>query len=132
MIRAKAAVQNNVKLNMPRLEVGINRDRASTLGISAASIEQALALAFAGGYVSQFTTDQDQYQVIAEVDKSGQRLPEDLGSLYLRSLSGRLVPMTAPARWPGYFRTPAEKNAWNEREELRNARRAAEKSARAR
>lgn len=95
----RATVQNNVKLNMPRLDVKIDRDRASALGISAASIEQALALAFAGGYVSQFTTDQDQYQVIAEVEKSGQRLPEDLGSLYLRSVSGQLVPMNSVVSW---------------------------------
>ncbi|MCX6997532.1 MAG: efflux RND transporter permease subunit [Kiritimatiellaeota bacterium] len=94
------AVQNSVKLNMPRLNVALDRDRASALGISVAAIEQALALAFAGGYATQFTTDQDQYQVIPEIEKSSQRLPENLGLLYLRSpLSGSLVPLKSLVNW---------------------------------
>ncbi len=88
------AVQNSVKLSMPRLNVAIDRERASSLGISAAAIEQALALAFAGGYATQFTTDQDQYQVIPEIEKSRQRQPDDLSLLYLRSATtGGLVPL---------------------------------------
>jgi HAE1 family hydrophobic/amphiphilic exporter-1 len=94
------AVQNSVKLNMPRLNVTIDRDRASALGITAASIESVLALAYAGGYVTQFTTDQDQYQVIPEVEEEHQRLPENLAMLYLRSATlGTLVPLQSVTRW---------------------------------
>jgi HAE1 family hydrophobic/amphiphilic exporter-1 len=94
------AVQNSVKLNMPRLKVAIDRERASALGISAAAIEQAFALAFAGGYVAQFTTEQDQYQVIPEIDKADQRSPENLGLLYLRSpITGALVPLKSLVTW---------------------------------
>ncbi|MBI3985496.1 MAG: efflux RND transporter permease subunit, partial [Lentisphaerae bacterium] len=94
------AVQNSVKLNMPRLDVKIDRERASALGISASAIEQVLALCFAGGYVTQFTTDQDQYQVIAEVEREHQRLPENLAMLYLRSrATGGLVPLQSVATW---------------------------------
>ena len=93
-------VQNSVKLNMPRLNVLIDRDRASALGITATAIEQALALGFAGGYVTQYTTEQDQYQVIAEVDKANQRQPENLAALYLRSpVTGALVPLRSVTRW---------------------------------
>ncbi len=93
-------VQNNIRLNMPRLSLTLDRDRASSLGISAQCIEQALALAYAGGYVTQFTTDNDQYQVIAEVVKERQRLPEDLAALYVRSAAtGVLVPLPSLARW---------------------------------
>ena len=93
-------VQNSVKLNMPRLNVEIDRDRASSLGITAASIEMSLALAYAQGYVAQFTTDQDQYQVIPEVEKSQKRLPDDLALLYLRSqTTGGLVPLKSIAKW---------------------------------
>jgi HAE1 family hydrophobic/amphiphilic exporter-1 len=93
------AIQNSVKLTMPRLSVTLDRDRASALGIPASSIERVLALAFAGGYVTQFTTDQDQYQVIAEIQKSSQRLPDHLSLLYLRSAQGALVPMKSIIRW---------------------------------
>ena len=89
-------VQNNIKLTMPRLNIEINRDRASALGITAETIADALSAAYAGGYVTQFTTDNDQYQVIAEVAKENQRLPGDLGLLYLRSpVTRSLVPLTS-------------------------------------
>ncbi|MEI8138579.1 MAG: efflux RND transporter permease subunit [bacterium] len=93
------ATQNSVKLNMPRLNITIDRTRASALGITATSIEQALAISFAGGYATQFTTDQDQYQVIPEIQKSNQRLPTDLALLYLRSSYGPLVPMQSIIKW---------------------------------
>ncbi len=93
-------VQNSVKLNMPRLSLSIDRDRASALGVSAAAIEQGLAFSFAGGRVTQFTTDQDQYDVIAEIEKQHQRLPGDLAQLYLRSqTTGGLVPLQSMATW---------------------------------
>ncbi|MEI6562969.1 MAG: efflux RND transporter permease subunit [bacterium] len=91
--------QNSVKLNMPRLNVTIDRTRASALGVTATSIEQALALSFAGGYATQFTTDQDQYQVIPEIQKSNQRLPDDLALLFLRSTYGPLVPVKSLIKW---------------------------------
>jgi len=97
---APYAVQNSVKWSMPRLSVDIDRDRASALGISASAIESVLAISFSGGYATQFTTDQDQYQVIPEVEKSSQRLPENLGLLYLRSsVSGALVPLKSLVSW---------------------------------
>ena len=97
---APYAVQNSVKLNMPRLSVDIDRDRASALGISAATIENVLAVAFAGGYAAQFTTEQDQYQVIPEIEKADQRLPDNLGLLYLRSTTfGTLVPLKSLVSW---------------------------------
>jgi HAE1 family hydrophobic/amphiphilic exporter-1 len=100
MIPGVYGVQNSVKLNMPRLEVEIDRERASSMGITAAEIEQALALSYSGGYVTQFTTDQDQYQVIPEVKKDLQRTPNDLSMLYLRSpLTGSLVPLKSLVRW---------------------------------
>jgi HAE1 family hydrophobic/amphiphilic exporter-1 len=94
------AVQNSVKLGLPRLHVTLDRDRAASLGVSAAAIEQTLALSFAGGHVAQFTTEQDQYKVIPEIAPSQQRRPEDLLSLYLRSATtGGLVPLQNLVRW---------------------------------
>lgn len=94
------SVQNNIKLTMPRLNIAIDRDRASALGITAQTIEQTLALGYAGGYITQFTTDLDQYQVILEIEKEHQRLPGDLAMLYLRSsVTGRLVPLKSVVNW---------------------------------
>jgi HAE1 family hydrophobic/amphiphilic exporter-1 len=93
-------VQNNIKLTMPRLNMEIDRERASALGLTAQAIEAALALGYAGGYVTQFTTDLDQYQVIPEVEKEHQAVPNDLHMLYLRSpVTGKLVPLKSVVSW---------------------------------
>lgn len=92
-------VQNSVKLNMPQLNIQILRDRASTLGITAGDIEEALALAYAGGKVTTYKTDIDQYDVIVELDKMYQKNPENLTHIYLHSnKTGGLVPLSAIAK----------------------------------
>ena len=93
-------IQNNVKLNMPQLSIKILRDRASTFGITAADIETALLLAYAGGKITTYKTDVDQYYVILELTKEYQFKPEDLAQIYVRSpVTGELVPMGAVAEW---------------------------------
>ena len=93
-------VQNSVKLNMPQLNLTILRDRASTFGITALDIEEALALAFAQGKVTTFKTDVDIYNVIVELDKKFQKNPENLWHIYLHSkVTGNLIPLSAIAKW---------------------------------
>jgi HAE1 family hydrophobic/amphiphilic exporter-1 len=93
-------VQDSVKLNMPQLNIEIFRDRASTFGITAQEVEQALALAFAQGKLTTYKTDMDIYNVIVELDKKYQRNPENLSHIYLRSpATSGLVPLSAVARW---------------------------------
>ena len=93
-------MQNNVKLNMPQLSVKILRDRASTLGVTAADIEDALLLAYAGGKITTYKTDVDQYYVILELTKKYKYNPEDLSQVYIRSFTtGELVPLGAVAEW---------------------------------
>lgn len=88
------SVQTSVKVTMPQLDINILRDRASTLGLGASDIETALALAFAQGRTTTFTTDNDQYDVMIELDKNYQMDPENLSLLYLRSpTSSALVPL---------------------------------------
>lgn len=91
-------VQNSVRLDLPKIEVRLLRDRASTLAITAGDIEKALALGYAGGKVTMYKTDVDQYNVIVEVDKKYQRTPDDLSQLYVRSpVTGKLVPLGSVA-----------------------------------
>jgi hydrophobic/amphiphilic exporter-1 (mainly G- bacteria), HAE1 family len=93
-------IQNNVKLNMPQLEINILRDRASTLGVTAEDIENALLLAYAGGKITTYKTDVDQYYVILELTKEYQSDPENLAQLYVRSdVTGELIPLGAVAEW---------------------------------
>ncbi|MFH1665014.1 MAG: efflux RND transporter permease subunit [Candidatus Omnitrophota bacterium] len=93
-------IQSSVKLNMPQLKVRIFRDRASTLGITAKEIENAISLAYSGGKVTTYKTDVDQYDVIVELEKKYQKNPENLSRIYVRSnATGYLVPLGAVAEW---------------------------------
>ena len=93
-------VQNSIKLNMPQLNIEINRDRASTLGISAADIENTLSLAYSGGKVTTYKTDIDQYDVILELEKKYQMDPQNLSLIYIRSPNNnQLIPMSSVAQW---------------------------------
>ncbi len=91
-------IQNTVKLNMPQLTIKLLRDRASTFGITARDIGNALANAFAQNKTTQYTTDVDQYWVILEVEKQFQRDPPDLSKIYVRSSStGAIAPLDSVA-----------------------------------
>ena len=93
-------VQNSVKLNLPTLSIKLLRDRASTLGITAQDIEYALSLAYAQGKVTLYKTDIDQYEVIVELEKEYQKVPEDLSRVYVRaSATGKMVPLSSVAEW---------------------------------
>jgi len=93
-------VQNSVKLNLPTLKATILRDRASTLGITAQDIEYALSLAYAQGKVTLYKTSIDQYQVIVELEKKYQKVPEDLARVYVRaSATGKMVPLSSVLEW---------------------------------
>ena len=93
-------VQNSVKLNLPTLNIKLLRDRASTLGITAQDIEYALSLAYAQGKVTLYKTQIDQYQVIVELEKGYQKVPEDLSQVYVKSsATGKMVPLSSVAEW---------------------------------
>jgi len=93
-------IQNSVRLNMPELDLELLRDRASTFGLTAGDIENSLLLSYAGGKVTTYKTDIDQYQIIVELEKSFQEDPENLFHIYLRSsLNNSLVPLASISRW---------------------------------
>ncbi len=95
-----SGIQNSVKLDLPQVDVELLRDRASTLGITAADIENALALAYAKGKATTYLTDIDQYWVILSAEDQFRRTPRDLNRVYVRApVSGDLVPLSAVARW---------------------------------
>ncbi len=95
-----SGVQNSVKIDLPQVNVEIFRDRAAALGITAADIENTLALAFAKGKATTYLTDIDQYWVILSADDQYRRQPNDLSRLYVRSpATGNQVPLSSVAGW---------------------------------
>jgi hydrophobe/amphiphile efflux-1 (HAE1) family protein len=93
-----ANVSNDLELSAPRVNVDIRRDLAMSLGVDPENIANTLYDAYGNRRASTITVASQQYDVILEVLKEDQRDPEALGSLYLRSSTGRLVPLSAVTR----------------------------------
>ncbi len=81
----------DLKFNKPELRVIINRLKALELGISVEDISQTLQLAYSNLRLGYFTKEGRQYQVIGQVDRINRDDPNDLRSLYVRTVSGQLV-----------------------------------------
>ena len=88
-------VTSDLQITNPQVLVTIDRDKASALGVSAAQIETALSNSYGSQQVSTIYTATNQYQVIVEVLPKYQTSAVDLTALYVRSGSGRLIPLSA-------------------------------------
>jgi HAE1 family hydrophobic/amphiphilic exporter-1 len=91
-------VNSDLQISSPMLNVEINRDHASALGITEDQIENALYDAYGQRQVSTIYTSVDSYWVIMEMKPEFQRDPKALGLLYIRSSSGNLVPLNEVAK----------------------------------
>jgi hydrophobe/amphiphile efflux-1 (HAE1) family protein len=91
-------VTSDLLVTSPQLRVDIDRDKASALGVTVQQIEDTLYTAFGSRQVSTIYTPTNQYFVILEIDPQYQRDPSALSLLYLRSNTGKLVPLEAVAK----------------------------------
>jgi len=91
-------VTTDLQIKNPQISVQIDRDKASTLGITANQIESALCNAYASQQISTIYAPNNQYQVILELAEEYQADAGALSWLYVRSSSGQLVPLETVAR----------------------------------
>jgi HAE1 family hydrophobic/amphiphilic exporter-1 len=91
-------VTSDLRLQNPQVNVEIDRDKASTLGISAERVELALSCAYGTRQISTIYAPNNQYWVILEVEPDYQRDPSALPLLYLHSSAGQLVPLDSVAK----------------------------------
>jgi hydrophobic/amphiphilic exporter-1 (mainly G- bacteria), HAE1 family len=90
-------VTSDLQLNNPQVTVKIDRDMASRLNVTADAIETTLYNAYGSRQVSTIYTAVDAYYVILELLPEYQRDPNALGLLYVKSSTGRLVPLNQVA-----------------------------------
>jgi hydrophobe/amphiphile efflux-1 (HAE1) family protein len=90
-----ANVSTDLEMSAPRVNVDIRRDLAMSLDVDPNQIANTLYDAYGNRIASTITVASRKYDVILEVASPWQRDPDALGSLYLRSNAGRLVPLSA-------------------------------------
>jgi hydrophobic/amphiphilic exporter-1 (mainly G- bacteria), HAE1 family len=92
------SVRSDFYNSTPNLTVDIDRERASTYGVSTAAVQNLLRTAYSQNYVYLIKQPEDQYQVILEVKDNERARPEDLDNLYVRSTGN---PSASPSASPG-------------------------------
>jgi hydrophobe/amphiphile efflux-1 (HAE1) family protein len=75
------------------LNIEVNREAASRLGVDPSLVDGILYDAFGQRHVARIYTALNQYYVILEVDPSFQLGPNALSRIYARSASGSMVPL---------------------------------------
>ena len=81
----------NLKFNKPELNIRIEREKATNLGISVQDVAQTLQLALSNRRLAYFLMNGKQYQVIGQVARADRDEPVDLAAFYVRSNRGQLI-----------------------------------------
>src|SRR5436309_657448 len=90
-------VNSDLQLKNPQIRINMDRDRISAFGLTANQVETALYNAYGTRQVSQIYAPNNQYQVIMQVAPEFQGDPRALSMLYVRSNTGRLIPLETVA-----------------------------------
>ncbi|MGH9683064.1 MAG: efflux RND transporter permease subunit [Candidatus Acidiferrales bacterium] len=90
-------VTSDLLIKNPQVQVHIDRDKASSLGITAEQIENALYTAYGQRQISTIYAPNDEYWVVMELEDKYQANPAALSLLYIHSSNGNLVPLSAVA-----------------------------------
>ena len=81
----------NLKFTKPELRIHINREKATSLGVSTQNIGQTLQLALSGQRFGYFFMNGKQYQILGELARNDRNKPLDLQSLYVRNNTGDMI-----------------------------------------
>jgi hydrophobic/amphiphilic exporter-1 (mainly G- bacteria), HAE1 family len=98
-------VSTDLQIKNPQIQVDLDRNKISALGLNINQVETALYNAYGTRQVSQIYAPNNQYQVILQVAPEFQKDPAALSKLYVRSTAvapgtsqGPLVPLSTVAK----------------------------------
>jgi HAE1 family hydrophobic/amphiphilic exporter-1 len=91
-------VTTDLQVSNPQVNLEIDRDKATAMGVTAFQVENALETAYSSRQISTIYTPNNEYWVIAELLPQYQMDPQALSMLYIRSSGGQLVPLSAVSK----------------------------------
>src|SRR5579885_1892888 len=91
-------VTSDLQIKNPQVNVEVDRDKASALGVTPTQVEDALYTSFGQRQISTIYAPNNEYRVIMELEPEYQKDPSALSLLYIRSSSGQLVPLNTVAK----------------------------------
>jgi multidrug efflux pump len=88
---------NNLKFDQPQADLTIDKDKAALLGIDMSMLSADLGSMLGGGYVNRFSMEGRAYKVTPQVTRTSRLTAEQLGSYYISTGKGELVPLSSIA-----------------------------------
>ena len=88
-------VRPNGMEDVPEYRVDVDWEKAGSEGLPIASIHNTISAAFGSAYVNDFIQAGRVKRVYAQADAPYRMLPKDLEKLYVRNVSGKMVPFTS-------------------------------------
>ncbi|MGE0356124.1 MAG: efflux RND transporter permease subunit [Burkholderiales bacterium] len=93
-----AQVNTLWRSNVPQLRVDVDREKAKALGVNVDEIFATLSATLGTYYVNDFNKYGRTWQVLMSAEPAYRKRPEDVGSVYVRSDKGAMIPLKALAR----------------------------------
>ncbi len=81
-------MDTDLRLNKPQLDIHIDRERASSIGVSVADVGQTLETYLGGRTVTNFKRGTKQYDVILQMKPQERSTPDAIQDLYVRGPGG--------------------------------------------
>jgi HAE1 family hydrophobic/amphiphilic exporter-1/multidrug efflux pump len=90
-------VQTLWRATVPQLSVDVDREKAKTLGVPISDVYNTLAATLGNYYVNDFNKYGRAWQVLMSAEPAYRRRPDDIGSVYVRSAKGEMIPLSSLA-----------------------------------
>ena len=92
--------------DVAQYKIDLDWEKAGSLGVSIASIQDTISTTFGSSYVNDFIKDGRIKHVDIQADAPYRMLPEDLKNLYVRNSTGKMVPYSSFASGHWIFGSP--------------------------
>lgn len=84
-----------MRADTPQLLLTVDRDKASSLGVSLDDVYDTVSYLTAGNYINDFTRNGKTYRVMLQAEGEFRQKPENLGSGWVRASNGTMVPVAS-------------------------------------
>jgi HAE1 family hydrophobic/amphiphilic exporter-1 len=91
-------VNSDLELKNRELVIDVDRDLASSMGVTVDQVRNTLYSAYGVRQISTIYEPANDYQVILEIAPEYQRAPSDLNKLYLRTANNQPIPLSSIAK----------------------------------
>ncbi len=83
------------RASTPQLSVDVDREKVKTMGVDIDTVFDTLSATLGAYYVNDFNKYGRTWQVLMSASPEYRTKPEDIGAIYVRSNSGKMIPVSA-------------------------------------